>query len=181
MDDPGSMSAHPRSEPDWIRLYRETLRPLYAYVSRRAGSDRELAEDVTHEAWLRALEAWRGAGFPRDPLAWLKAVARNLLSNYYRRRRPEGIDAGEAAAEIGLEREELAPETPRAAALLHWGLARLRAPQARLLESFHFDGKGVAALAAELGLSERAVEGRLRRSRLALRDRLAPYFHPPDA
>ena len=163
-------------EADWIRAYRETLAPLYAYVSRRAGGDRSLAEDVTHEAWLRALEAWRRSGFPDDALAWLKTVARNLMLNHYRAGTPAQIAAGE----IDLEQTQIEPETPRAAALLHWGLSRLRAGQARLLEAYHLDGKGIAALATELGVSERAVEGRLRRSRRALRARLTPFFESLD-
>jgi RNA polymerase sigma-70 factor (ECF subfamily) len=166
------LSSQRADEAAWIGVYRETLRPLYAYVSRRAGGDRDLAEDVTHEAWLRALAAWRGSGFPDEPLAWLRATARNLLANHYRRQEPEAVDA----RALDLERGALEPETPDAAALLGWGLARLRAGQARLLEGYHLEGKGVAALASELGMSERAVEGRLRRSRLALRRLLQPYF-----
>jgi len=162
----------PTTEADWIRIYRETLAPLYGYVSRRAGGDRGLAEDVTHEAWLKALESWRRSGLPDDALAWLKAVARNLMLNHYRARRPAQV----GASEIDLEQARLEPETPRAAALLHWGLSRLRAGQARLLEAYHLDGKPIAALATELGVSERAVEGRLRRSRHALRARLSPFF-----
>ena len=34
-------------EAEFLRLYQETVRPLYAYVARRACGDRELAEDVT--------------------------------------------------------------------------------------------------------------------------------------
>ena len=48
-------------------------------------------------------------------------------------------------------------------------LDRLPAAQARLLEAFHFDRKPVAEIAASSGLSERAIEGRLRRARVRLR------------
>lgn len=37
-------------------MYRQTIRPLYAYVSRRCGGDRALAEDVVQETWLRAVD-----------------------------------------------------------------------------------------------------------------------------
>ena len=106
-----------------------------------------------------------------EPLAWLRATARNLLVNHFRRQEPEAVD------ERALDLEQaVLPESPDAAALLCWGLAKLRKGQARLLEAYHLEGKGVAALASELGLSERAVEGRLRRSRSALREHLTPYF-----
>lgn len=159
-------------EEDFLALYRSAIRDLYRWVSRRVAGDVALAEDVTQEVWLRAFAAWRRRGVPADPPAWLVAVAHNLIRDHYGRRRPRRLAAGE----LDLAREELAPGTPDAAALLHWGLGRLGAGQAALLEAYHLDGKGVAALAAELGLSERAVEGRLRRSREALRRRLAPFF-----
>src|SRR4051812_18204969 len=37
------------------RIYDATIADLYRYVSRRCGGRRELAEDVTQEAWLRAI------------------------------------------------------------------------------------------------------------------------------
>jgi DNA-directed RNA polymerase specialized sigma24 family protein len=48
-------------------------------------------------------------------------------------------------------------------------LARLPLPQVRLLEAFHFERRPIAEIAAAQGLSERAVEGRLRRARQRLR------------
>ena len=167
------MSAIPHD--DWLQVYDTAMRPLYRYVSRRCGGDRELAEDVTQEVWLRALDAWRTRGLPETPEAWLRTVARNLMANYFRERKPEAL----AGAELDLDQPE-PTKTPRAAALLNWGLARLGRKQASLLEAYHFEGKGVATIAAELGLSERAVEGRLRRSRHALRDRLSPYLCGDD-
>jgi DNA-directed RNA polymerase specialized sigma24 family protein len=41
------------SEDDIRRIYRETVDDLFAFVSRRCDGDRELAEDVTQETWLR--------------------------------------------------------------------------------------------------------------------------------
>jgi len=49
------------------RVYRETIDPLYAYVSRRCGGNRDLAEDVTQETWLRAVRDWRAKGLPSSP------------------------------------------------------------------------------------------------------------------
>ncbi|MGW8267795.1 MAG: RNA polymerase sigma factor, partial [Longimicrobiales bacterium] len=60
------------------------------------------------------------------------------------------------------------------AALLTWGLARLRPNQSRLMEAFHIEGRSVREIARDEGLSERAVEGRLRRARQKLRKQLEP-------
>lgn len=159
------------TETELIALYREHTGPLYAYVSRRVGGDRTLAEDIVQDAWLRAVASWPQRGTPDHPGAWLIRVARNLLASHFRRRRPEPVDP----AELDLLADRLEPETPSAAALIQWGLARLRGSQALLLEAFYFEGKSTRELAGANGLSERAVEGRLRRARQALEKRLRPY------
>ncbi len=73
--------AQPLPEEDLLRVYRETIRPLYAYLSRRVGGDKSLAEDLTQETWLRALDAWPSRGIPDEPIAWLVRVARNTRSS----------------------------------------------------------------------------------------------------
>ena len=51
-----------------METYRGTIHPLYRYISHRCGGDRSLAEDVTQEAWLRAVVNWRRKGLPDEPL-----------------------------------------------------------------------------------------------------------------
>jgi RNA polymerase sigma-70 factor (ECF subfamily) len=161
-------------ETTLIRTYQESVHPLYEYVSRRCGGDRSLAEDVVQEAWLRAVVAWEKAGFPETPLAWLKTVARNLLINYYRRAPLISLEALPPEWEGRFLGNGAHGDTPDHAATVSWGLARLRPGQARIIEAFHFDGMKVSEIAFEFGLSERAVEGRLRRARLKLRKKLEP-------
>jgi RNA polymerase sigma-70 factor (ECF subfamily) len=162
-------------EEDLIRTYRETIRPLYAYVSRRVGGDLGLAEDLVQETWMRALDAWPRKGIPNEPLAWLLRVARNTLISYFRRVRPEPIDP----ALIDLDGEKFSPANPDAAATIGWGMARLRRSHADVLEAFYLEGKGVREIAATLSLSERAVEGRLRRARSKLKSKLDRIPGPP--
>jgi RNA polymerase sigma-70 factor (ECF subfamily) len=159
-------------ESTLIQSYQSFLHPLYEYVSRRCGADRGLAEDVTQEVWLRAVGAWKKDGLPEKPLAWLKTVARNLIINYFRRNRPLSIETLPSGWEEGSNQQHIELESPDAAALVNWGLSRLRPGQARLLEAYHLDGSRVAEIAHDFGLSERAVEGRLRRARLKLRKEL---------
>ncbi len=162
-------------EDELILLYRKTVRPLYAYVSKRVGGDRSLAEDIVQDAWMRALDAWPRKGVPDEPLAWLQHVARNGLASHFRRMRPQPMDP----ALIDIADDRFTPDTPDAAALVNWGMARLRRPQVELLEAFHFEGRSVAEIAAERGVSERAVEGRLRRARIKLRKKLGRVLQRP--
>lgn len=153
---------------DFMRVYHQTVKPLYGYVSRRSGGCRELAEDVTQETYLRAVSQWRDGRIPENPEAWLKFVARNLLINHFERKNPRALDPAT------LERVlECTSEDERdAAALVHLGLARLGRARTRVLEAYYLEGKAVRTIAEEMNLSERAVEGRLRRSRHALRKQL---------
>jgi len=162
-------------EDELILLYRRTVRPLYAYVSLRVGGDRDLAEDIVQDTWMRALDSWPHRGLPQEPLAWLKQVAHNVLVSHFRRHRPLSVDP--ALLDLGDER--FSPDTPDTAALVNWGFARMRRRQVGLLEAFHFEGKTIAEIAVESGVSERAVEGRLRRARAVLRRKLAPILRRP--
>ena len=160
-----------RFSDELIVVYRETVNEFYEFVSRRAGGSRELAEDVTQETYLRATAAWPRSGLPDCPLAWLQTVARNLLLNHYRRRQPERLESADIDTVLG----STASDGTEAAALICWGLARLSARHARVLEAFYIDGREVRSVATDLGVGERAIEGRLRRARLALKKLLLPH------
>ena len=164
-------------EDELLRLYRETIRPLYAYVSRRVGGDTSLAEDLVQETWMRALDTWPGRGIPDEPVAWLTRVARNTLVSHYRRRRPESIDP----ALMDIEDERFSPAAPDTAAVIGWGMARLRRGHAEVLEAFYFDGRTVNEIAAAQAVSERAIEGRLRRARAKLKKQLVRIMRPTPA
>jgi RNA polymerase sigma-70 factor (ECF subfamily) len=166
-----TQAPHETAEPALIAVYRETVRPLHRFVAVRCGGSRELVEDVLQEVYLRAIEVWHAGKPPRDPMAWLKTLARNLLINYYRKHRPQPVDPSLLGEVTDPDRQAA---TPRAVALIQWGLARLPERHARLVEAFHLEGRSVREIATALGLSERAVEGRLRRARKALRKRLEP-------
>ena len=154
-----------------LAIYADTIEPLYRYVSRSCGGDRALAEDVTQETWLRAIRDWRRKGPPDQPIAWLTTVARNLLVSYYRRHRPAELDNVRAAARAVPDTRRSA-ESDQITATVDHALSRLPPAQADLIESFHFDRRPTARIAEDAGLSERAVEGRLRRARLRLRREL---------
>lgn len=160
--------AQPATEDDIRRIYRETIDDLYRFVARRCDRDRDLAEDVTQETWLRAVRTWQAEGVPDRPLAWLTTVARNLLSNHYRRRPAETLDDSVAESVAAEEPEDREPRL----SLMERALRRLPIPQLRLLEAFHFRRERVAEIAQANGISERAVEGRLRRAREQLRHQI---------
>lgn len=154
-----------------LSIYADTIGPLYRYVSRSCGGDRTLAEDITQEAWLRAIRDWRRKGPPDQPMAWLTTVARNLLVSYYRRHKPAELDAMLETARVMADPGR-SSEAAQAETAVTEALSRLPSPQAALIETFHLDRRSTAQIAKASGVSERAIEGRLRRARLRLRREL---------
>lgn len=160
----------PPGEDDIRRVYRDTLDDLYAFVSRRCDGDRDLTEDIVQDTWLRAVKAWRVDGLPERPSAWLCTVAARLLSNH--RRRPPAASLDQSGFDPAAPDAADSIARTRRRSLIERAIARIPALQARLLEAFHFDRRSVAEIAATHGTSERAIEGRLRRARLKLRQEI---------
>lgn len=77
---------------EFARVYEDHVWRVYAYVAYRL-SDREAAEDLTQATFERALRAWSRFD-PRRASegTWLMAIARNLLTDHYRRDRSHRND-----------------------------------------------------------------------------------------
>src|ERR1043166_1197500 len=151
------------------QIYDESSDALYRYASRRCGGDRALTEDVVQETWLRAVREWRRWGAPRRPLPWLLTVARNLIVNHFKRRGAVPLDDVEPLEVLAAVDENSVDDSTEIASVVSHALTLLPQGEARLLEEFHYDHYKVAQLAERYGISERAVEGRLRRARERLR------------
>ncbi len=153
-------------DEQWLALYRETVRPLYGYTAKRTGGNRALTEDIVQETYLRALDSWDPRALPDAPLAWLTRVARNLLIDQLRHMKktaPAEWGSSGAGREPGTAGDEFVSLE------LFLALTSLGRKKAAVLEAFFYDGKSVREIAADRGLSEKAVEGLLRRARQALK------------
>jgi RNA polymerase sigma-70 factor, ECF subfamily len=162
----------PLSEAEIRAIYRATIGPLYGYVSRKCGGERALAEDITQETWLRAVREWPRIGLPENPIAWLTTVARNLVINHHRKREHVPLESISADTMLeAVERDEPSRDAEIAGVMTR-ALATLPTEESQLLEAFHYERKKVSQLAIVYGITERAVEGRLRRAREHLRTAL---------
>lgn len=153
------------TEQQWMTTYRETVLPLYGYMAKRTGGNRELTEDIVQESYLRALDDWRFKKAPDLPLAWLKRVARNVLIDHLRQRRRDA----KAAPDLGAGNGQRSPEDEFESLEIFLAVSALGRKKARALEAFYYDGLSVREIAGEMALSERAVEGLLRRARQSLK------------
>lgn len=156
------------TEQQWLDIYHETIHPLYGYMARRTGGNKELTEDIVQESFLRALKDWSRKTVPDSPLAWLKRVARNILVDYLRKRkwdRPLDPADNPGVGHQNAEDHIKSLETFMA-------ISSLKKRKARIIEAFYYDGMNAKEIGVEMNISERAVEGQLRRARQALRSLL---------
>jgi RNA polymerase sigma-70 factor (ECF subfamily) len=161
------------TEHQWLKIYRETVHPLYGYTAKRTGGNRALTEDIVQESYLRALDNWRRKTVPDSPIAWLKRVARNVLIDYLRRKRwnkrvDPDINPG-VGCRTSIEQIESLE--------IFLAISSLRRKKAKILEAFYYDGLSVREIANDMSISERAVEGQLRRARQSLKS-LLPDLKP---
>ncbi|HEX6022677.1 MAG TPA: sigma-70 family RNA polymerase sigma factor [Solirubrobacter sp.] len=71
---------------DVERAFREHFGRAVAALIRAVG-DWDVAEDAVQDAFATAAQRWPAEGVPRDPLAWIVAVARNRAIDRLRRER----------------------------------------------------------------------------------------------
>lgn len=78
---------HPQVRPDpalgLLELYDDALPHVYGYLLARCG-DAGLAEDLTAESFLAAVQAVRKPGAPGPSVPWLIGVARHKLADHWR-------------------------------------------------------------------------------------------------
>lgn len=84
-------------------VWRIESAKIVATVTRMVG-DFALAEDLAQDALLEALQQWPTGGVPRNPAAWLTAVAKRRAIDAWRRR--ERYDDRLATIAHDLEREQ---------------------------------------------------------------------------
>jgi RNA polymerase sigma-70 factor (ECF subfamily) len=82
-----------RRDPDLLdRLIEQYQHRLLRYLVYLVGN-RELAEDLFQETWIRVLERGHQYDGRHQFSTWLYAVARNLTIDYLRKKRPVSLDA----------------------------------------------------------------------------------------
>jgi len=81
-----------RRDPDLLdRLIEQYQHRLLRYLVHLSGN-RELAEDLFQETWIRVLERGHQYDGKHEFSMWLYAVARNLTLDYLRKKSPVSLD-----------------------------------------------------------------------------------------
>jgi RNA polymerase sigma-70 factor, ECF subfamily len=81
-----------RRDPDLLdRLIEQYQHRLLRYLIHLCGN-RELAEDIFQETWIRVLERGSQYDAKYEFSTWLFTIARNLTIDYQRKKRPASLD-----------------------------------------------------------------------------------------
>lgn len=159
-----------RDEAGMDQLLRQ-YGPLMKYVIAPILSDPRDREDCLSETVLRVWERiGQFDGTRGSWAAWLTAIARNTALNHARSNSRQGgvgeVDERTPSPEPGPEETVLREERQAA---VREALERLSAGDRALFYRKYYYMQSTAQIAAELGMSERAVEGRLYRLKKQLR------------
>jgi RNA polymerase sigma factor (sigma-70 family) len=170
-----------RAQPDrrLVKLVREGYEAAFEEIVRRYRKplDRFAAaivggrsEDVTQDAFSKALLALRGTTTEIELKPWLYRIVRNTALNDLRDGPPaaeelsEEVPGGRSAAEVAEGREEIGELMER--------LRALPEPQRAAIVMRELEGLSHEEIAAALGVSGGAARQAIYRARLALRDGL---------
>jgi RNA polymerase sigma-70 factor, ECF subfamily len=150
-----------------LNAFDTALPRVYGYVLSRCGQQ-ALAEDLTAETFLAAVDAVRGADPPPVSTAWLVGVARHKLVDHWRRQGRE--ERGLGALDPGPPDED--PWDERLDALRARTILEEMAPHHRAALTLRYlDDLPVPDVAAHLHRTVHATEALLHRARTAFRRR----------
>jgi RNA polymerase sigma-70 factor, ECF subfamily len=168
------------------QLVRQYDRNVFR-IAQHITQNREDAEDVVQDAFLKAYENLKNFQEQSKFYTWLVRIAVNEALMRLRRRRPERMISLDEEIQIGEDSmpREVADWTPNPEQL--YSQAELREILTRTIQglpsSFRtvfvlrdVEGLSTEETAEALGLSIPAVKSRLLRARLQLRERLNKYF-----
>lgn len=165
-------------------IYDRYVDSVFRFVYFRVGN-RQLAEDLTSETFLRALTrvgsfTWQG----RDLGAWLVTIARNLVTDHFK----SGRYRLEVTTDdvLGTDREDRGPEgSPEAAVVAHItnvtllsAVRRLSLEQRECIVLRFLHGFSVAETAQVMGKNEGAIKALQYRAVRALARLLPKGFQP---
>ena len=162
---PESEHALDASPESFAAFYDLALARLYGYFFHRCGGSREMAEDLTQEAFMAAVAELRKGKQVMTPIAWIYGIARHKLLDHYRTEERAERNLTLAWAPEAGDGDLAAADEPEAAERVTSALASVAASQRAALVLCYVDGYSVPEAARLLGKSIEAVESLLARGR----------------
>jgi RNA polymerase sigma factor (sigma-70 family) len=150
-------------------LFERYQGPLFGFLARLANGDREVAQDLTQNVFMRVLR-YRASYQPGQPFrAWVYQLARHVWADHYQRQRPSAdLEEVEKTAAHGRAAQAQRANYDQQQAL-HEAMSLLPAAQREVLVLHRFQGFDYAEIGEQLGCTAGAARVKAHRALDALR------------
>jgi RNA polymerase sigma-70 factor (ECF subfamily) len=154
-------------------LYHRYKRHIFTFCLKLTG-DRFLAEDATHDAFIKMYQNIASLSDSSLFHSWLYAIARNQVYDLLKRGRSNGKldDASIWSEETPLD----LTESNDTSAIVSACIDALKPEYREVLLLREYEQRSYAEIAAITGDTESSVKSRLFKARRALAEKLKPYF-----
>lgn len=166
------------SRKDFEKFYNEHFDRIYRFVFFRC-RDRELAEDLVSEIFLKALNHFADFDEARGKAAWLMTIAKNHLANYWRDRKAtvsltavDETGEEEEAEFLGLKQALQAWQKAKDTSLVYELLGKIEPIEAEIVTLHYLFGYSYLEIAEMRGVSEGAIKVAAHRALKKLRKHL---------
>jgi RNA polymerase sigma-70 factor (ECF subfamily) len=175
-------------------LYDSTSVSIYNLMFRMSGN-RETAEDLTQEVYLRVWRSFKGLKSPKAFVTWLHSIAMNVYRDWAKSAahrmdemrveiRPQGDDPNDDEIQEGdlalIPSPHPSPEEEVIKGemndVIEEAIAHLPDKYRAVVVMHHIEGMELREIAKALGIAQGTVMSRLARARAMLRKKLARYI-----
>lgn len=152
-----------KSERDFERFYHKHIDKVFRFVFFRVGGNREMAEDLVSEIFIKALKNFEKYDEARSESAWIMVIAKNHVISYWRDQKaqvplPENVEDEEMEDSFWLNQALQSFNRQDENRYLADILAKLSSEE-RVIVTFHYlQGYNYKEIGEELGMSEGAVK-----------------------
>ncbi|MFN3310650.1 MAG: sigma-70 family RNA polymerase sigma factor [Thermomonas sp.] len=154
-----------------VRAWETHERELLGFLVLRA-QDRDAAEDLLQEVFLKAMRQGKGFCSLENPKAWLFQVARNALVDAARLAKPHAELSEDVAESLAAPPASERAPVDELDTCVERNLPALDVEDRQIIQACDLQGQTVRAYAAAHQLTLAAAKSRLLRARKRLRDRL---------
>jgi RNA polymerase sigma-70 factor (ECF subfamily) len=95
-------------------LYEKYIKVVFRYSYKRLGNNKEIAEDITSETFVKAIEKFEMYEYRKKPfVAWLYTIAHNLIVDHYRKSKKPKVSLDSLPVPPAEETEEIIDKLSR--------------------------------------------------------------------